>query len=66
MALKKEAPEFDVDDEVLLLEPALVLDEVEENEKSFVSARIKPATSSARQHKHIDYSRALDATQLSQ
>lgn len=65
MALKKEAPEFDVDDEVLLLEPALVLEEeVEENEKSFVSATIKPATSSARQHKHIDYSRALDATQL--
>ena len=65
MALSKEAPEFEVDDEVLLLEPALVLDDAqhEENEKSFVSSKARSA-SAARQHKYIDYSRALDATQL--
>ena len=59
MALKKEAPEFDPDDEVLLMEADTALDEA-------VSTRARsPKTSaSARQHKHIDYTRALDATQL--
>jgi len=59
MALKKEAPEFDPDDEVLLMEADTPLEEA-------VSTRARsPKTSaSARQHKHIDYTRALDATQL--
>src|SRR5690606_19242638 len=64
MALNKEAPEFEVDDEVLLLEPAVVFDETlsEESERPVASSKAK--SSAARQHKYIDYSRALDATQL--
>ncbi|PJI51051.1 MAG: RNA polymerase sigma factor RpoS [Pseudomonas sp.] len=65
MALKKEGPEFDVDDEVLLLEPGIILEESFAEEQ--VSLRVTPkatSRSSLKQHKHIDYSRALDATQL--
>ncbi len=65
MALKKEAPEFDVDDDVLLLETGIVLDD-ESNEESDApvrKAKSKSATS-PKQHKYIDYTRALDATQL--
>ncbi len=65
MALKKEGPEFDVDDEVLLLEPGIILEESFAEEQ--VSLRVTPkatSLSSLKQHKHIDYSRALDATQL--
>ena len=40
MALSKEAPEFDVDDEVLLMEPGIVLEELtEEAELSLSSAK---------------------------
>ena len=48
MALKKEAPEFDVDDDVLLLETGIVLDDDESNEESDApvsKAKSKSATS---------------------
>ena len=65
MALSKEAPEFDVDDEVLLMEPGIVLEELtEEAELSLSSAKSKNSTTTLKQHKYIDYTRALDATQL--
>ncbi len=65
MALNKEAPEFDVDDDVLLMEPAIVLDDLtEEAELSVSSAKSKTSTNTSKQHKYIDYNRALDATQL--
>jgi RNA polymerase nonessential primary-like sigma factor len=67
MALtKKEAPEFDVDDEVLLMEPAIVLDDDSNDETQAAPARgkAKASTASSKQHKYIDYTRALDATQL--
>ncbi|WP_339462079.1 RNA polymerase sigma factor RpoS [Pseudomonas sp. EA_105y_Pfl2_R69] len=67
MALtKKEAPEFDVDDEVLLMEPAIVLDDDSNDEAQAPLARgkAKASTASSKQHKYIDYTRALDATQL--
>lgn len=65
MALKKEAPEFDVDDDVLLLETGIVLDDEsnEESDAPVSKAKSKSATS-PKQHKYIDYTRALDATQL--
>ena len=65
MALKKEGPEFDVDDELLLLEPGIIFEESLAEEQ--VSLQVTPkatSLSSLKQHKHIDYSRALDATQL--
>ncbi|BCD84309.1 hypothetical protein PSm6_07160 [Pseudomonas solani] len=63
MALNKEAPEFDVDDELLLLEPGVVMDEgLSEEHESPPSTKSK--SSSLKQHKYIDYTRALDATQL--
>lgn len=61
MALRKEEPEFDIDEEVLLAEPDIMLDELD------VSARPSPAKTapvSSKQPKHIDYNKALDATQL--
>ncbi|GLK87967.1 RNA polymerase sigma factor RpoS [Pseudomonas turukhanskensis] len=66
MALNKEAPEFDLDDDLLLIEPGIVLDDVL-NDESEVPAtkRTKAKHSTAvKQHKYIDYTRALDATQL--
>jgi len=66
MALKKEAPGFDIDDELLLLEPNVVLDEAlsEEHDLPLAgSAKAKHSTA-LKQHKYIDYTRALDATQL--
>ena len=66
MALKKkQAPEFDVDDDVLQLEERIALDDVddEDAELSLASPKTKQA-SSLKQHKYIDYTRALDATQL--
>ena len=67
MALKKnQAPEFDVDDDVLLLEERIALEEAEEDEPaelSLASPKTKQA-STLKQHKYIDYTRALDATQL--
>ncbi|QLC74198.1 RNA polymerase sigma factor RpoS [Pseudomonas sp. LPB0260] len=66
MALKKkETPEFDVDDEVLLMEPGIVLDGGLKEEKPAPASRSKAKNSaSSKQHKYIDYTRALDATQL--
>ena len=67
MALnKKEAPEFDVDDEVLLMEPAIVLDDDsdEEAQPPLSRSKAKASATSSKQHKYIDYTRALDATQL--
>lgn len=66
MALnKKEAPGFDVDDEVLLMEPAIVLDDDSDEEAQPPVSRSKAKGSTAsKQHKYIDYTRALDATQL--
>lgn len=66
MALKKkQAPEFDVDDDVLLLAERTALEEAEDEpaELSLVSPKTKQ-TSTVKQHKYIDYTRALDATQL--
>ena len=65
MALNKEAPEFDVDDELLLLEPGVGMDDSlsEEQDAPAPSSRSKQS-SSLKQHKYIDYTRALDATQL--
>ena len=65
MALNKEAPEFDVDDELLLLEPGVILDDAlsEENDAPLPAAKSRHSTS-PKQHKYIDYTRALDATQL--
>ena len=42
MALSKEAPEFDVDDEVLLMEPGIVLDELTEEEITYYIERFQP------------------------
>lgn len=65
MALSKEAPEFDDDDEVLLMEPDIVLSEMaEETDLPLSAAKSKSSSSALRQHKYIDYTRALDATQL--
>lgn len=66
MALKKkQAPEFDVDDDVLLLEERTALEDAEDEpaELSLVKPKSKSA-STLKQHKYIDYTRALDATQL--
>jgi RNA polymerase nonessential primary-like sigma factor len=66
MALKKkQAPEFDVDDDVLILEERIALEDTEDEpaELSLVSPKTKTA-STLKQHKYIDYTRALDATQL--
>lgn len=66
MALSKEAPEFDIDDEVLLMETGIVLDATGDDEPAVPAAtrtRAKGSTT-LKQHKYIDYTRALDATQL--
>ncbi len=63
--IKKEAPEFDVDDELLLMEPGIVLGEVQNDEVEAPVARSKAKHATlSKQHKYIDYTRALDATQL--
>jgi RNA polymerase nonessential primary-like sigma factor len=63
--IKKEAPEFDVDDELLLMEPGIVLGEVQGGEAQAPAARAKTKhATTSKQHKYIDYTRALDATQL--
>lgn len=65
MALnKKEVPEFDLDDDVLLMEPTLVLDNAGDEEVVASPKRSKAKTAAPKQHKYIDYTRALDATQL--
>ena len=66
MALSKEVPEFDIDDEVLLMEDSIESDPMSDNEGvSPPSVRTKSKNAAAlKQHKYIDYTRALDATQL--
>ncbi len=66
MALSKEVPEFDIDDEVLLMETGIAMDSMSNDEgASPPSVRAKSRHStSLKQHKYIDYTRALDATQL--
>ncbi len=61
MALKKEALEFDVEDAVLLMEPGIDFDRVSTVQHATKAPKTKPV---AKQHKFIDYNRALDATQL--
>lgn len=62
--IKKEAPEFDVDDELLLMEPGIVFGEVQGDEVEAPVARTKAKNATpSKQHKYIDYTRALDATQ---
>ncbi|MBB60433.1 RNA polymerase sigma factor RpoS [Stutzerimonas balearica] len=61
MALKKEALEFDVEDAVLLMEPGIDFDRVSAVQHATKAPKTKPV---AKQHKFIDYNRALDATQL--
>jgi len=53
----------DSDDDILLLEPGAI-PEVEAGDLPEVADGDAPAASAARQHKFIDYTRALDATQL--
>lgn len=66
MALSKEVPEFDIDDEVLLMETGIDSDSMSNDEGAAPpSVRAKSKHSaSLKQHKYIDYTRALDATQL--
>ncbi|MEQ4221369.1 RNA polymerase sigma factor RpoS [Pseudomonas syringae] len=67
MALSNEAPEFDIDDDVLLMEAGIVLEQSpnERQPSTAASGRAKAKPSSSlKQHKYIDYTRALDATQL--
>ena len=65
MATTKTTPEFDRDDEVLLMElgvaPEMLSLNVDDEVESVASTT---SSSSARQHKFVDYTRALDATQL--
>jgi RNA polymerase nonessential primary-like sigma factor len=63
MALSKEGPEFDIDDEVLLMEPASFRRVMSKSRLASVRSQSQ-TLSSLKQHKYIDYSRALDATQL--
>ncbi|WP_028239512.1 RNA polymerase sigma factor RpoS [Stutzerimonas azotifigens] len=64
MALKNEAPEFDVvDDAVLLMEPDIGFDGMGDTTLG-ASSGAPSKSSSKQQHKYIDYNRALDATQL--
>ncbi|MFC0709251.1 RNA polymerase sigma factor RpoS [Azorhizophilus paspali] len=58
----KEAPEFDVDDDVLLMDADIVLEDVLDDEPDLLVAKSRQAN--LKQHKYIDYTRALDATQL--
>ena len=63
--INKEAPEFDLDDELLLMEPGIVLGEVSSDDAQAPIARTKTKHATpSKQHKYIDYTRALDATQL--
>lgn len=66
MALKKkQVPEFETDDNLLLLEREIVMQEAADAETDQpASAKATKASSGLKQHKFIDYTRALDATQL--
>ncbi len=62
----KVAPEFDIDEDVLLMEPDIDLYEANDKAPTAkVATRSKTKQpSGSKQHKYIDYTRALDATQL--
>jgi len=62
MALKDHALEFDVDDAVLLMETPIHFDQKDKVTKAASAG--SPKATSSKQHKFIDYNRALDATQL--
>ncbi|WP_434770959.1 RNA polymerase sigma factor RpoS [Pseudomonas entomophila] len=66
MALSKEVPEFDIDDDLLIMEADVVLETEEVSDEPAASpVRTKARQgASPKQHKYIDYTRALDATQL--
>lgn len=65
MALKKqEMPEFDLDVDVLPEEPGIALEAVVPLKSAGSASARARSPSSTRQHKYIDYTRALDATQL--
>ena len=63
MATTKTTPEFDRDDEVLLMELDVVPEMLALNADDEVES-VGRVSSSVRQHKFVDYTRALDATQL--
>lgn len=68
MAITKITPEFDSDDEVLLLEIGVAAEmlssDMEESDSGSEACAASATAGGARQHKFVDYSRALDATQL--
>ena len=66
MALKKdEVPEFEIDEDLLLLEREIVMEDSANGESDQpASGRGAKANAGLKQHKYIDYTRALDATQL--
>jgi len=63
MALKKAVSEFDVDESVLLMEATAGPARISETSR-VRSIGARPGGAATRQHKFIDYTRALDATQL--
>lgn len=63
MALKKAVSEFDVDERVLLMEASAGPARSSETSRAR-SPGSRPGGAASRQHKFIDYNRALDATQL--
>lgn len=64
MALDKEAPEFDLNDTVLLLEPDDDLDHGSRSGRTPATASRSRAATASRSSRQLDYTRALDATQL--
>jgi len=65
MALNKKEPEFDMSDEVLLLETSVSFEEGSFDASQLLGDAPKALQSrTSKQTKHIDYNRALDATQL--
>ncbi len=66
MAFSTEVPKFDNDDEFLLMESSIDSDSISNDEGTVpLSVRSKfKHTATPKQHKFIDYSRALDSTQL--
>ncbi len=66
MALSTDVAEFDIDDELLLMEAGIELESISNDEGGTPpSVRSKSKhCATLKQHKNIDYTRALDATQL--
>src|SRR5690606_6807629 len=62
----QEAPEFDLDVDVLLMDSDIALETTRDDEPAArpVSSAKGRSSASPKQHKYIDYTRALDATQL--